>query len=361
MRRHFQFGAWTGCVLMMFMISCPQPLHELHNEVIVETANLYTRCFGSGTDLGNSNQSGTNFLNQLTSVNSLNFAVFAQFQDSMTWDTDFLDPDTAGANSQDDDTDNFDKYGLAISFFQGHGAGSVKPATDQVCTLGAQCTQTPPGASGNGLCVKSPAAAAKYGTGNGVCQYTSTRGMAVCGSNDANGHAAWLSPNMAFGETPAVGPWRGAGTNGGTSLAIVKMSFGMMTFFPSEWTGIFAGLHQYDGVMVSWGDSEDSLAFGDAVAAPYTANPSASVSAGYVNAISSVTDGGGCGESFGGGFNGCGCHVAMTVSNSQANAGTAFQETWADLKNDNVNQNAANNTAFGAGCNYNPLQYPWWN
>lgn len=361
MRRSFHVGAWAGCLFLVSMISCPQPLHELHNQVVVETTNVYNPCFGAGTDLGNSNQSGTNFVNQLTSVNSLAFAVSSQYQDGMTWDTDFLDPDTTGANSHDDDTDNFDSYGVAISFFQGHGLASVKANPDQVCTTGTQCTQTPAGASGNGECVKSPSAAAKYGAGNGVCQYTSTRAMAVCGNNDANGHVVALSPNMALGETPVVGSWRGAGTNGGTSLAFVKMSFGMMTFFPSEWTGIFAGLHQYDGVSVSWGDSEDSIGFGNAVAAPYTVNPSSSVAAGYVNAISSITDGGGCGGSFGGGFNGCGCHVSMTVSNSQTNANATLNETWADLKNDNVNQTAASNTATQVVCNYNPSQFPWWN
>lgn len=29
MHRHFQIGAWAGCLLMISMTSRPQPLHEL--------------------------------------------------------------------------------------------------------------------------------------------------------------------------------------------------------------------------------------------------------------------------------------------------------------------------------------------
>src|SRR5271169_3102302 len=219
------------------------PPPEFHYQVVAETANSYKSCFGNGSDLSYSNQSGANFLNQLTRVNSSGFSVYAHWQDSLVWDTDFLDPDTAGANSRDDDTHNFDRPGLAISFFQGHGLSSIKPTSDQVCTSGSQCTRPPAGASvgnlGTGTCVLSPGSVAQYGAGNGVCQYTSNRAMLTCGSNDANGHLAYLSPNMAFGEDPTDGAWRGAGINGGTSLAIVHMSFGMLTFFPSEWSNIF--------------------------------------------------------------------------------------------------------------------------
>jgi len=343
---------------------------EDHYGIVVETANSYSPCFGSGTDLSNSNSSGNAFATQMMSANPLGFQLFAHWQDSDTWDTDFLDPDTSGANSHDDDTHNFDQPNLAISFFQGHGISTDKANPDQVCISSAQCTHPPSGAAvgnlGTGSCVTSPASAAKYGGGIfgipsvGVCQYKDARALAVCGSGDANGHVVYLSPNMALGENPTNGPWRGAAVNGGTSLAIVKMSFGMLTFFPTEWWNIFAGLHLYAGIMISWGDSEDSSGFGYAVAAPYGVNASSSVAEGYLNAISSVTDGGGCdgSTSWGGGINGCGCHAAMTMSDSAADVQSAFNENWFSLKND-IAQNNADYWWWGIMCNYNPTTYPW--
>jgi hypothetical protein len=165
---------------------------------------------------------------------------------------------------------------------------------------------------------------------------------------------------MAFGENPFNGAWRGAGTNGGTSLAMVHMSFGMMTFFPGEWSNTFGGLHLYEGMMVSWGDVEDSIGYGNAVASPYTANPNSSVSQGYVNAISSVTDGGGCSgaTSWGGGFNGCGCHMVMTLSDSASGQGV-FTENWFALTEDLPYQSGVGYWWYNAVCNYNPNAYPW--
>jgi hypothetical protein len=350
--------------LAALLLAPVQPYaNESHYGVVVETANAYNSCGGS--DLSNSNQSGDAFLSQLTSVNDLGFSLFAHWQDGNTWDTDFLDPDTPGANSHDDDTHNFDQPNLAISFFQGHGLQTDKPNPDKVCTSGDQCTSPPSGASvgnlGTGACVLSPGSVAKYGADNGVCQYRDARAMATCGSGDANGHFAFLSPNMALGENPTNGAWRGAGINGGTSLAIVNMSFGMLTFFPSEWSNIFAGLHLYEGIMISWGDEDDPVGFGNAVASPYTVNPSSSVSQGYLNAISSVTGGGGCGgaTSWGGGINGCGCHAAMTLSHSAAGAADVFNENWFSLKNDNSAQNGVGFWEWGIMCNYNPAAYPW--
>jgi hypothetical protein len=166
---------------------------------------------------------------------------------------------------------------------------------------------------------------------------------------------------MALGENPTNGAWRGAGVNGGTSVAIVKMSFGMLTFFPTQWWSLFAGLHLYEGVMISWGDSDDSASFGSAVAAAYTANPNSSVAQGYLNAISSVTDGGGCSgaTSWGGGINGCGCHAAMTLSDSATGVTEVFNENWFAIKGDNVAQGGTGYWWWGIMCNYNPTTYPW--
>ena len=359
--RHCIFLA--AAVAAAAFAASPAYAGEYHSLVEIETVNAYSPC-GIGPDLSNSNSSGSAFWNQLSSQNADGFGLTAHYQDGMVWDTDFLDPDTAGANRYDNDTSNFDGYDWAISFYQGHGLGSIKPTPDQVCTSEYQCTAPPGGASvgntGYGACVKSPGSYSAYGSGEGVCQYTSTRSLVVCGSDDQNGHVVPLSPNMALGENATNGGWRGAGTNGGTSLAILKMSFGMLTFFPSsEWAGVFAGVHLYGSTMISWGDSEDSPGFGNAVASPYTANPNSSVVSGYVNAISSVTDGGGCNGSVGGGFNGCGCHAMMTISSSSSGAYSTFNENWAALKSDQASQNGSGYWYWSIGCNYNPATYPW--
>ena len=248
---------------LVFILSPSVRAGETHTSVIVETVNKYAPCYQGNTqvNLGHSNQSGNNFVTTLLGSavwplvpNLAGFQLTVRWQDPEVFDTDFLDPDIAGSNPRDDDTHGFDQPNTAISFFQGHGLQITKPTPDQVCSIVANCTNPVFGTSGPGLCIHSPGSAAKYGAGKGVCQYTSTRAMLTCGAGDANGDVAALSPYMAFGENPTVGGWRGAGTDGGTSLAIVKMSFGMITFFPDEWSSIFAGLHLYEGVMVSWGE-----------------------------------------------------------------------------------------------------------
>ncbi|MBV9155585.1 MAG: hypothetical protein JO097_04940, partial [Acidobacteriaceae bacterium] len=109
MNRHLspEISRCAAASLLLLISAAAACATDYHYGVVVETANAYSSCFGSGSNLSNSNQSGANFLSQLTSVNSLGFQLFAHWQDSQTWDTDFLDPDTAGANSNDDDTHNF--------------------------------------------------------------------------------------------------------------------------------------------------------------------------------------------------------------------------------------------------------------
>ncbi len=335
---------------------------ESHGSVIVETVNSYSSCFGAGTNLSNSNSSGTAFWNEINLIDGCGYSLLHHYTDTSVYDTDFLDPDISGANSNDDDTDNFDESGLAISFFQGHGIALTKASPDQTCTGMTNCNNPPAGTtvgrSGYGTCAISPASVSTYGTGKGVCTYSSSPQLAVCGAVDHNSHQASLSPYMALGENPTNGSWRGAGTNGGTSLAIVHMSFGMWTFFPlKEWTSLFAGTHFYAGIMISWGDTNDSSTFGGAVGATYVANTSSSVASDYANSISSVTDGGGCSGTFNGGINGCGCQVAMTMNSN--NTTTTLNENWCALENDDSSQGGTAYWYYRAGCNYNTTTYPW--
>jgi len=361
----FGFGVAS---LLVFTPACAQaPSAQIHNRVVVETVNSYSACFGSSSPLTNSNASGSGFLSFLYGPFSLQqyLPLVTQWQDGNVWDTDFLDPDLPGANRLDNDTANFDQPGTAISFFQGHGAGLLKPSgSGSLCNSGDDCANPPAGTSvGNlqdGTCAWSPLSVAR--TGKGYCNYTSTPTLNTCGNFDAHGHKAALSPGMALGETPfrtAFGLWRPAGKNGGTSVAIVHMSFGMWTFFPSsEWAGLFDGLQLYLGLMVSADDSEDSASFGPAVGQAIVTNVLGSVADGYLNAMSSVTDGSGC-KGWPGGFNGCGCHFAMTLSQGAQGASDNFNGDFFSLLVDGDSQFGPGYWQWGAVCNYDPVKYPW--
>jgi len=345
---------------------------------MLESVNDYSSCDGVGCSLppcfnpgdsnANANASATAFWNQLSSTNTLGFTHAGAWQDGNVYDTDFLDPETYQANSNDNDTWNFDVAGYAISFYQGHGIG-LGNQTSQVCTSGSNCNNPPApttvGTTGYGSCVITPPTVSTYGAGKGTCWYTFTPAIATCSKSDSNNHLAELSPNMAFGENPSVGAWAGAGTNGGTALAIVHISGGLFPWFPiTEWSPVFAGLQIFAGVMATSGDVGDSSQFGDKVAAPYTANPSSHVIPSFTDAISSITDGSGCpgsGFSYVGGINGCGCHVALTFSSTNASATAIYNEAWSALQSTNSSQTGRSYWYYRANCNYNPTTYPWTN
>jgi hypothetical protein len=175
---------------------------------------------------------------------------------------------------------------------------------------------------------------------------------------------------VAFGENTTVGSWRGASTDGGTSLAIVRNSQGLVIPFFSQWWKAFAGLHLFAGVGFPYtpnpnnqnanlNDIIDSTSYGTQVAVPYVMTPSASIHSGYTAAISSVSEGTGCPRSGGGfswnsGMTGCGCHVIMTVSPTAAGGSTVIEESWTALNNDSPYQTGTGYYYFYWGCNYYP-------
>jgi hypothetical protein len=294
------------------------------------------------------------------------FTLYQPYQDGNVYDTDFQDPDITGANTFSDDTYNFDYAGLAISFYHGHGNTLVAgPNPSQTCTSETNCSTPPAGTtvgwSGYGTCVITPPYVATYGAGTGICFYSTTPALTVCGAYDNTGHSASLSPDMALGENSTVGAWANAGVNGGTALAIVHMSWGLVPFFPgSEWANLFAGLQIYAGMMVTAGDTNDSPYYGELIAASYAANPSSSVASDYVEIMPFISDGSGCtgGYSFNGGINGCGCHVALTMSSSAANATAILNESWSALTSHSSAQTSADYGNYTAECNYDTSTYP---
>jgi hypothetical protein len=82
----------------------------------------------------------------------------------------------------------------------------------------------------------------------------------------------------------------------------------------------------------------------------------------YVNAISTIPDGSGCpgGLSYHGGFNGCGCHMAVSFgTNSSVTFATIDHEDWAGIQQVNINSSSASYWYYTGVCNYNPTTYPW--
>lgn len=350
---------------------------ESHYAVMTESVNNYTVCCPNNSCPNlNQNAAADNFINELLygylDTNPAGFTQGARYKDTNVYDSDFLDPDLINhAPGNPDDTYEFDNWsGLGISFYGGHGA--QVPKSTVVCTNGAsQCTQAnaPPGTyvglTGLGTCAISPSSVAKYGAGNGLCNYvqpnTVNPTIDTCSPASSNSNHAQFG-YMALGETQATGNWRGAGTNGGTSMALIHMSYSLWTFFPeTSWWSMFAGVHLIAGNLTSWGDINDSTVFGSDFAQSYVFNPYGEVQAAYVNAMALENDGNGCNNdgSPRGGFNGCGCNMIMTISSSGSSAYSAFHENWFGLTSDMPSQNGSGYWYWNAGCNYDTNAYPW--
>jgi hypothetical protein len=357
----------TLCVASGLVI----PLLYLHSEasavknlVHVETVSSYTPC-GLGPDIPGSNASGENFAAEILRVNSLHFAFDSQhyWNDYNVWGADYLDPDLHGAPAGSNDTYAADQPNTAISFFQGHGVGVSYGGG---CAKASDCTSP-----STGTCVFSPYSKAVFAQqGGGQCFYSSPRDLVFCESHDGGRTYGWTvaspSSGMALGENSTEGGWRGAGTNGGTSLMIIHISYGLTPWFPNtEWMPAFAGVHMIAGMMVAGGgDVSDSASYGFAVANGYSANPNGAVSTAYMNAINNNPDSYGCqyagGVYPGTGFWGCGCHVIVSYADTTAHAIALAGQSWAGLQADSGDH--ATGTAYywyGVGCNYNPTIYGW--
>ncbi len=301
------------------------------------------------------------------------FTVNAVYYDNNVYDVDFLDPNLSNAPTPyGDDYEEFDNASnLAISFYQGHGADMGGTGTTIPCEAKTDCpaSKAQPGAivgrSGYGSCTKSPMIAAARG-GHGECVYTQVNTINptidVCSAGSRNSNHGQLG-FMALGENPTNGAWRGAGTDGGTSLALLHMSWGTPIYYPA--TGLasaFAGLHLLGDVMIANGDiNGGDSGWGGAVASLYTANPSLSIAQQFVGLVASDMTGLGCNGSGSvpGGINGCGCYIMMTVTTAATYNSTPLAESWINLRTNDPYQNASTYTWVQYECNYNVAQYPW--
>jgi hypothetical protein len=337
------------------------PPNQKINVETVEQYGVSGHCNSGWSNFYAAGADGTNFWNEMFRVNYYGFQAGNYWYDNNVWDADFCDRDTSGANSGCDDSVTFDQLGSGISYFEGHGIDVPHTASAQLCTSWTQCTNPPAGASSPGTCVSTPDEYPIYNSA--VCHYASTRAMVTCSSSDINGHFANLDSHMAFGENPGAGGWRGAATNGGTALAIVRISNGLIPFYPfAEWSEIFGGLNLYAGVMPTSGDTATgTFNFGSSLAQFYSNNPNGSVADAYANALSNVNGGSGScasGSPPGHGFNGCGCHVITNFDDTQQHVNSYLKDSWYALQY-LYPMASPSWVAWEVSCNYNNGQYGW--
>jgi len=162
---------------------------------------------------------------------------------------------------------------------------------------------------------------------------------------------------IRWGESPQAGGWAGAGTNGGTNVVVLDISHGVLpTFWYPTFQNANAGVHLILTLMTAGGDTANVAQRGETFASFYRANPRASVAQSWKDTMKSLPanlgrpcPGGGGGR----GFNGCGCHIAVGMDSTQANADVSLRENWVDnITNDNNDARGNRFAAFTWQCNY---------
>jgi hypothetical protein len=321
--------------------------------IIVEAVNSYPT---KGT-LYNRIANADGFYQGMTQPGS-NWYLKTRYTDNSVFDTDFIDPDVFSVAN---DTYNFDQTGAGIAYFSGHGVGDA--GTGQPCNHNADCT-SPPGNGGYPATCRNIPGAGK------TCLYNSTRYIVTESSGDRYG--GWVGLNrgggVAWGESTFSGPWSHAGTNGGINLAIVDISFGILpTGFWEQIGSAFAGVHLWGTIMPTWGDTADVGDRGAKFAAKYQANSAGTVADAWVYTLSSLGgEGMACGGNWanggGGGINGCGCNIILSVDVDRGHSDAKINvESWNLLPWDNYDSTGAGSMSFEWLCNYDAVTYGWSN
>lgn len=281
------------------------------------------------------------------------------WQDNDVWDSDFMDPDVSGALAGDDDTDNADKSGTAITYIALHGACNDAKATP--CTTAANC------ASGQVCGPTIPNAAS-----SSACIANSSRLLVTSSTDDIHNHDITYSTGKAkWGEDLETGSWAGAGTNGGTNCVFVDNSCGVRSpFWWSQTEPAFAGTALINFVMptsntVNAGSSDYAQYSlrGEFLANYALANPNGTANNGwfYVEDTIRPDFGSGCPNldsdfSYGGGHGilGCGAHISIAYDSSAAAAHyDIYSLTWLNLRNDTYESHGNSNGLARWHCNYN--------
>lgn len=303
--------------------------------IVIESVNNYGTC----CSLPNSIANGDGFKDGVVFPGS-RFYLSQRWTDGLVYDTDFADPQV---NAVGQDNLYFDKPGTAISYFTGHGITTHGCSTN-ACTSTTQCNN--PASGGGrlpGSCRFSP-----FDTPR--CCYMVDRMAVVQGSvARLNNQVNYTGGPIRWGESPQSGGWAGAGTDGGTNVAILDISHGILpTYWYPTLVNANAGVQLIGTLMTAGGDTANVPQRGSTFAAFYRANENSIVAEAWVNTMNSLPSnlGGSCPGGGGGhGFNGCGCNIIVGMDKTDARAKASLRESWVHITQDS-------NDSFGTQFHY---------
>jgi hypothetical protein len=322
-------------------------------DIIVESVNNY----GGGPNcttppnLCNSIANGDGFLQGMVFPGS-RWRAAARYTDTLVYDTDFAD---LGVNSLGKDQTYFDRSGIAVAYFTGHGIGDHGCSTIS-CSSTSQCNQPNTAAGGGiprlpGSCRFSPMDAPR-------CCYMVDRQAATFSPNHDKfgGRINYTGGPIRWGESPESGGWAGAGIDGGANLVVLDISHGVLpTFWVQTFVRANAGVQMIATMMTAGGDAAHLADRGKTFATFYKANENARVSESWVQTMNSLpaNEGISCPGGGGGhGFNGCGCNIIIGMDHTLERAEGSLREGWVHLSHDS--NDAFGNQFFAARwvCNY---------
>jgi hypothetical protein len=341
-------------------VTIPTPVSAASANVTTEAVANYT-VQGSG-NLPNSPVCADGFKNNLLIPGSP-WTSGPHYRDNSVFDTDFLDYNTF-ASGQDDSY--FDSPGRAISFFAGHGICSG--GSTVACSSTTQCNS--PNAANYeklpGTCRNSPRGS--------NCAYLTDRALYTSSTLDNSSHRAvysrvWspLQRQVAWGESANSGAWSGANTNGGTNLAVLSISCGVLSpYWAQQLLPMFAGLQYIATVMPVDGDTNDSPNRGGAFSNRWRNNAAEPMANAWTYTLNDtpLTDGNQCaGTNYnlggGHGINGCGCNFIMSSDNQPRAYQKMKTGNWNTLRDDANDALSSNSYYWFAVCNYDTATYPW--
>ena len=353
----------TGATLLVALCA-PRTAYAQSTTYLTESVNNY-----GGNNLPNSIANGEGFRSNING-GVVGFTSGADWQDQNVYDRDFVDNNLNGLGL---DSIEFDPPGTAISYFTGHGTSDDGfPTPPQLCQGSGNTfclANANPWGTGVGTCRHQPGqGSVSLGTAYGYCAYATDRIIVTHGGGDVfNGWIDYSTGSLvAFGESPSSGSWRGAGTNGGTNVAVLDLSNGMEPGFAAQnLIRAFAGVHMIATLMPTGGDTGNVSDRGSWFSAFYKSNANNGVASSWIETtILMPNEGQACGTNGVtnggyGGFNGCGCNVVSAAGATSSEVSSHLAENWHNITDDTRDGKSA--AWFGTTwiCNFNTSQDPW--
>lgn len=311
------------------------------------------------------NTESNSFWNAMTASGTIWTAKY-HYTDSSVYDTDFYDPQRTGL-SYDNDTNNFDASGNAISYTCLHGFGLDFVFGSTPCNSSSDCSF--------GECMNEPPSAAGY---KSLCTTSASLNAVTSSSSSKHNNFVNYSTNgVAWGEDASSGTWGGAGTNGSTNVVFLINSLSVRPYYWGEISPIFAGLHLLANIMVvnvnnstqGSADARNDTSRGSNLASYALANPGHAVSEAWFATMDSAssTNGPSCPDfnsdyTYGGGHGITGCGAYMVSSWDHSLAAVQWHdwnESWYGAQFESNDATGNNYAWLYWHCNYDCNTYPF--